>query len=192
MTDADTNRAATEQTTVAATDRSKGMTLLVAGLSVALVAALVGLVLSWRALDAERDELDRREAAVEDARDAATDATIRMSSYDYRSLDEDFAWLDEVGTDKFRKDFGPAVESLKKTIAELRSHADAEVMRAAAELRGDSKAVVLLFVDQMLSDDTGDISRELSRVEMDMVLEDGEWLVDSLTTFNPASTLPVQ
>lgn len=171
---------------------STPLTLLVIVLSVALVAALIGLVAFWRAWDSERDEARSREAAVSDARGAATDALTRMSTYDYRSLEADFAWLDEVGTDKFRKELAPSVETVKADIAELKSHADAEVMRASAEVRDDSKVTVLLFLDQMLSDDTGQVSRELSRVEMEMVRVDGEWLVDTITTFNPASTLPTE
>jgi len=165
---------------------SAGRNPLVIALAVALVAALVGLGLLWRALDSANDEADRLDQARSEARTAASDALLAMSSYDYRSLDDDFAWIDEVGTDKFRKELTPAVATLKKT------HADAEVMRAAAEVQSDSKATVLLFLDQMLSDDTGEVSRELARVEMEMVRKDGTWLVDTVTTFNPASAVAAQ
>jgi Mce-associated membrane protein len=171
---------------------SAGRNPLVIALAVALVAALVGLGLLWRALDSANDEADRLDQARSEARTAASDALLAMSSYDYRSLDDDFAWIDEVGTDKFRKELTPAVATLKKTIAQLKSHADAEVMRAAAEVQSDSKATVLLFLDQMLSDDTGEVSRELARVEMEMVRKDGTWLVDTVTTFNPASAVAAQ
>lgn len=157
----------------------------VGALAVALVAALVGLGLMWRALDQEKD----RDAALDDAVRTAREVAVAMASYDYRSVDKDFAWVDEAGTKKFKEVFSGVVETIKPVIVQNNGHADATVMKAAGELDGDTKATVLLFVDQDISDNSQDEPfTELSRVEMNLVLQGDRWLVDKVTTYNYATT----
>lgn len=162
------------------------LTAPVIGLALALLVALVALALVWRDLGQERDlreAQDARVASAEQAKLAATAATERMTSYDYRSLEEDFAWVTEDGTPKFADTFGKASEPVKKAIVALKAHADGEVTRSAVTLTDDAHATVLMFVDQTISDETSEEKIDQSRVEMVMVLDRGRWLVDEVNLF---------
>ena len=44
------------------------------------------------------------------AEKAARDAVTRMTTYSYRTVEEDFAWVDEAGTEKFQENFAGASE----------------------------------------------------------------------------------
>lgn len=46
--------------------------------------------------------------AIASATAAAEAAIVAMTTYDYRSVDEDFSWVDTSGTPGFRQDFAEA------------------------------------------------------------------------------------
>lgn len=164
-------------------------------LGVALVAALVTLVLLWTSLQGEKDEVSELKAdraAVTEARTAAEVVSVAMGSYDYRSFDKDFGWLRQATTEEFRTTFAGKegevdayLADLKRFITSVKGHADAEVVRSAAQLRDDGRVTVLLFVDQVLSNGQEDPSQALTRVELTMEEQDDRWLVDDMTVHNP-------
>lgn len=172
-----------------------GVKLLVAALAVALVASLVGLGLTWRSLQDRTDQVEQAQAAEDDleaAQNAAEVAAVAMGSYDYRSLDKDFGWFEQAITDDFRKTFateGKAPDAyladLKKFLGAAKGHADAEIVKSAAQAAGDGEVTVLLFVDQVLSNGDEEPSQALTRVEMTMVEEGDRWLVDDMVVHNP-------
>lgn len=164
-------------------------------LAVALAAALVGIGLLWSSLQGEQDEvreLRADRAAVTEARNAAEVVSVAMGSYDYRSFDKDFGWLRSATTEDFRTTFAGEdgdvaayLADLKGFITSVKGHADAEVVRSAAQLRDDGRVTVLLFVDQILSNGQEEPSQALTRVELTMEEQDDRWLVDDMTVHNP-------
>lgn len=164
-------------------------------LAVALAAALVGIGLLWSSLQGEQDEvreLRADRAAVTEARNAAEVVSVAMGSYDYRSFDKDFGWLRQATTEDFRTTFAGEdgdvaayLADLKGFITSVKGHADAEVVRSAAQLRDDGRVTVLLFVDQILSNGQEEPSQALTRVELTMEEQDDRWLVDDMTVHNP-------
>lgn len=156
----------------------------------ALVAALVALVMLWRDRQDLLDRIERAEDAAAGsagpaAEDAARDAVTRMTTYDFRTVEEDFAWVEDAGTAEFQKTFTGASADAIELIRGLRSSAIGTVIDSAATVVDDRHVEVLLFVDQELKA-AGKKRTELeeSRVTMQMVREDDRWLVDEVELQN--------
>ena len=153
-------------------------------LSVALAAALV-LVVQLRDDRTERADLEQRAAAGQAAERAAREAVTRMTTYDAATVEEDFSWVDEVGTERFRESFAATSADVVDLVAELGSSAEGTVVDAAATVEDADRVHVLLFVDQELTEPGQDERRlEESRVTMEMVRSGGEWLVDEVQIQN--------
>lgn len=166
----------------------RGTRLVSAVLAVALVAALVALVLVWREWDQASDRGDDLGNAIEvvddtadEAEAAAREAAVRMTTYDYQTLEKDFAWIDQIGTDKFEKDFAVSSKPFKRAILVTRTQAQGEVAVSAARLTDEDRAVVVLFVDQILVDRSSNRPKRAEvRLEIRLVEQDGRWLVDEI------------
>jgi Mce-associated membrane protein len=149
-------------------------------LVVLLVAAVVATVLLWRQnADLKRDQ--EIAAAEHSATEAASRIAVSMTSYDYRSVDEDFAWIDQDGTSKFQDTFSESTKPIRQLITRTRATATGKVSDAAGTADDVDHVEVLLFVDQELKR-VGDAKPSLdsNRVVMQMVREGGRWLVDDV------------
>ena len=146
-------------------------------LAAALIAALVGLGLVWQAWDHQRDLDD----AGRDAQRAARAAAVAMTSYDYRTADKDFGWVDTAGTAKFRTQYAEVSAPIRQLVVRTKAHAEGSVVQSAVRVRDDRHATVLLFVDQVLTSE-GSADREVDqpRVVMTMVRQGSRWLVDEV------------
>ena len=136
--------------------------LLVGGLVVALVASLVALVLVWQDRDDAEERADSADALVDAsvaAEKVAREAVTRMTTYSYRTIEEDFAWVDEVGTQKFQENFGGAVDDSVTYITSLKAQAVGTVIDSSATAADADHVKVLLFVDQKIRSEQADPSR---------------------------------
>ena len=159
------------------TGRLKGGILVLVAL---LLAAVVAVLLLWR----QNTDLSRTEeiaSAEHSATRAASRIAVSMTSYDYRSVDEDFAWIDEDGTSKFQDTFSESTKPIRQLITRTRATATGKVSDAAGTADDADHVEVLLFVDQQLKR-AGDTksSVDSNRVVMEMVREHGRWLVDDV------------
>jgi len=159
-----------------------------------LVAALVAVVLLW----VDRDDAspgasaptssasgpldaDALLGAGDDAEAAARDAVVRMTTYDWRTVDADFTWVDDAGTEAFKTYFAGASRDAKAVIASLRATATGTVVDSASTVIDPSHVKVLLFVDQEITARGQEGTKiDQPRVTMQMVLVDGAWLVDQV------------
>lgn len=158
--------------------RSRAVVLL---LTVALVAALVGLGLSWRAYDEQRDLAE----AGREAEAAARAAVTSMTTYDHETVEEDFAWVEEAGTQDFQQFFAESSSRARELITAVRASAQGEVVASAANVVSTDEVEVLLFVDQRITSAGEEGTRlDQPRVTMHMVRRDGRWLVDRLQVNN--------
>jgi Mce-associated membrane protein len=150
-------------------------------LALALSGALVALGLTMSSLSHERALTDAgRQAQV-----AARKAVVSMTTYDYRTLSHDFAWVDEAGTAKFRKQYAEVSAPIKKLVLALRARAEGSVVASAAEVKDADHVVVLVFVDQTLSNPgQSQPGLDQPRVTMTMVRQGGRWLVDEVKLNN--------
>jgi len=155
--------------------------VLVAVLAGLLIAALVALGLVFASWQHERD---LREAG-EQAQRAAKEAVVSMTSYDYKTLDEDFSWVDAAGTAKFRKHYAEVSGPVKKLVTQMKASAKGSVVASAVDVKDTDRVTVLLFVDQTLTN-PGQAERGLDqpRVSMSMVRQGGRWLVDDVQLNN--------
>ncbi len=156
---------------------------LTAVLAAALLVALVVLALVARGWQQDRDLA----AAGRDAEQAARQAVVAMTSYDYRTIEEDFAWVDTAGTVSFRKKFTEASAPVRASILALKAQAEGEVVAAAHTVQTEDRARVLLFVDQTITDpERTENGIDQPRVVMTMVREGDRWLVDDVELFTLA------
>lgn len=171
---------------------SRGPWAVVAGvLAVLLVVALAGVVALW--VDREGDsgssasvggaaaaDVALLKAGI-DAEAAARVAIVEMTTYDWRTVDDDFAWVDDAGTEKFQAFFTDAAGSTKRLIRSLQITSEGTVVESAPDVRDATHVRVLLFVDQEIRAKRQRGERiDQPRVVMEMVLVDGRWLADEV------------
>jgi len=166
--------------------------LLVGALALAVVASLVAVALLWRDRDDAEDRADASTELVEAslaAEKVARDTVVRMTSYSFRTVDDDFDWVDEVATKKFQENFADAAEAAIAYVKSLKATAVGTVMDSSATAADADHVKVLLFVDQEIRSQGKAGSRlDHPRVTMQMVRQDGEWLVDEVQVNNLVST----
>lgn len=163
--------------------------LVVPVLVAALAVALIAVVMLWR----DRQDLVDRAAQAEDAHrsaapaaeEAARAAVTRMTTYDFRTVEKDFAWVEEAGTAEFQETFDSAARDAITMIKGLRSSAVGTVIDSAATVQDAKHVKVLLFVDQeLMAEGQAEPVIEESRVTMHMVHQQGRWLVDQVALQN--------
>jgi Mce-associated membrane protein len=167
------------------TEPNRAQRLVVLLLVAALATALIAVVMLWRdredLVDRAEQAEDAHSSAVPAAEEAARRAVTRMTTYDFRSVEEDFSWVEDAGTEEFQETFTAAADDAITMIKGLKSSAVGTVIDSASTFEDETRVRVLLFVDQELmvaGQDKPDL--EESRVTMQMVLQDGRWLVDQV------------
>lgn len=149
---------------------------------------LVALLLLAAGCGDEPDPLGAAQAAER----AARDAVVEMTTYDHTSVDEDFAWVDDAGTAKFREQYAEASAPVKQAVIAAEARAKGVVVEAAPDYVDDTHVTVLLFVDQTITNArAGDQANfDQLRVKMKMELEGGRWLVDEVEVVNRSTGGP--
>ena len=170
-------------------DRRDRMQLVVTGLATLLVMSLVALlivVLLWRS-DRDggpaEDRATAQLAAGRAADKAARAAVVRMTSYDYRTVTKDFAWVEDAGTERFQQQYAEVSAPIKRLVVRLRAHAEGTVVASAPLVKDADHVTVLLFVDQAITNPGSSGQQrglDQPRVTMSMVREGGRWLVDQV------------
>ncbi|GAB2759882.1 hypothetical protein GCM10027020_10410 [Nocardioides salsibiostraticola] len=140
----------------------------------------------------EREKNQSLIDAGRDAQVAAEAAVVQMTTYDYRTVDSDFEWVDNAGTDTFQENFQEASADAVTIITELQASARGTVIAAAPQVTDEEHVAVLLFVDQEITSVGEDSSKiDQPRVTMEMVLDGDRWLVDAVslgTLIDPAGS----
>jgi Mce-associated membrane protein len=154
---------------------------LVVVLTVALVAATVLLVVTWRRADHEH----ALRAAGRSADAAARRVAVELTTYDYRTIGDAYDWVDRDGTARFRKQFASVSADARASVVALRVVATGTVIASAPDVVDTQHVRVLLFVDQQVRSTNSTGSRtEEPRLRMDMVRVGGRWLVDAVQREN--------
>ena len=162
-----------------------GVPLWVAALlAVALAGALVAVGLLWRAEHEQRQDVAANSALIDagaEARAAAERAAVAMSTYDYRTVEEDFAWVDTAATEEFKARFSEISLPSINLVKTLESSAKGEVVDSGVVVEDATHVKVVLFVDQRITGKAeGTSEPDQSRVTMHMVEQGGVWLVDDV------------
>lgn len=144
------------------------------GALVVLLAAAVTFGVLWA--------LERGSAgSQQDARAAAEQLAVDLTTYDYRELDSNFDRVQEFSTEKFAKKYKGASEALGKLLAENKAISKGEVLKVGvAEFDGD-RAVVLVFVDQTINNVNTKDRIDRNRMVLTLLEEDGDWKLDDVS-----------
>jgi Mce-associated membrane protein len=128
----------------------------------------------------------RTHAEAEQARTAALAAArahvADLLSYDYRTLERDFARGRGVITGAFADDYRATTSEVVRPTAErYQAVVKADVVAASTVSAGPDRATVLLFVNQTTTSTRLDGPKvDLNRVRVTLVQRDGTWLVSDL------------
>jgi Mce-associated membrane protein len=146
--------------------------LLVVVLALVLLAGFLG----WRLL-----EKNGLVAAGADAEAAGRAAATNMLTYDYTSLDQDFAWVVEDGTTTFTKTFSDTADNVKELAEATSAHSEVEIRDAGVHVTDEDQATVLVAADQTITEaDKAAEEVQRWRIKLTLVKHDGRWLVDRL------------
>lgn len=137
---------------------------------VSLLVASTALLLGGGAGDGEQDRAS--------ALTAARARTARLTSYDFRTLDADFAAVLATATGDFDRDFRATSAQLRPTFVAAQAVATANVVGAGLESAGSDRAVAVVAVDQVISTQGAAPRTERNRLRMTLVRPDGTWLVE--------------
>jgi Mce-associated membrane protein len=147
---------------------------LLAAVTVALAALVTSRASSNNAVD----------GAPGDVVGAATSGVATVLSYDYRHLDADFAHAQGLLTPKFRKQYDDTTaKGVRPLAAKYKAISSADVSAAGVVEATDTRAIVLVFVNQTVTNSQLSAPRlDRSRIRVSLVRSNGRWLIDKLTT----------
>ena len=145
-----------------------------------LVTALMAAAAAYLWLQV-RDH-DRTEAARRSGLEASRDAARLLFSYDYRSLDKDFATGRALTTGEFRNQYDKTTTKVVADVAkQYKAVVKANVVGAGVVRATPDTVVTVVYVNQVTTSTrvTGE-KVDLSRVRMTLHRSGGKWLVTSV------------
>lgn len=169
--------------------RGRRFAVLAAGLGLSLSLGLSGCGDSGDDEAALRDQIRTLQAekqANEDAVTAAKAFVVKVTTYSYKPGEHDFAWVEEFSNEQFRERYRGQVVRLKKAIETSKTSAKGQVVEAMGRVVDETQVEVLVFLDQAITDPSGEVSVEESTVMLPMRLdeESGTWKPDTLEFLN--------
>ncbi|MFV8228568.1 DUF3329 domain-containing protein [Mycolicibacterium fortuitum] len=143
------------------------------GVVVAVFIAALALsgFLGWKVWQA-----DRLSQASKQAQDAAVSYAQILTSIDSDKVDENFNQVLAGATGEFKDMYSQSSMQLRQLLIDNKASAHGVVVESAVQSAGMDKVVVLLFVDQSVSNTTVPDPRiDRSRIKMTMEKVDGQW-----------------
>jgi Mce-associated membrane protein len=125
------------------------------------------------------------QVAAESAPSVAERAAEAILAYDHGNIDADQDSAQRFMTSSFAEEYATTFEQTVKPAARTyRAQVEAEVHGSSVVRAAQDRVRVLLFVDQTTRSTAHERPQvALNRVEFDMVLRDGEWLVDDISSY---------
>ena len=153
--------------------------------AVALAVAIVSLAVAAAALLSRGESAADVDAVRDGALEAARERTTALTSYDYRTLEQDMARVLETATGEFEDDYRSTTAQLAGTFRQTQAVAKATVVGAGLEeletpTDGPVRAVVVVAVDQVITTKGAAPRTERNRLRMELVRPESTWLVSSV------------
>ncbi|MGV0737168.1 DUF3329 domain-containing protein [Mycobacterium syngnathidarum] len=169
-TDAEDEPAADEETE--AEKPGWGRRVLIGALAVVFVAALaLSGFLGWQAWQGHQVA-----QAGKQAQDAAVSYAQILTSIDSNKVDENFNQVLAGATGEFKDMYSQSSMQLRQLLIDNKASAHGVVVESAVQSASKDKVVVLLFVDQSVSNTSVPDPRiDRSRIKMTMEKVDGQW-----------------
>jgi Mce-associated membrane protein len=166
----------------ASTDRLLPLVTVVV-IAVVIVSLTAGLVVTIVKLRSQESLNSLRTSAVAAATVDATDA----ASYNYKNLTgpgSPWSRLEANATPKFRTEFNSTSSGLSKLLVHYDATATGTVKAAGLSSITSSRAVVVLFVDQQVTNSVqkaGATANQPLRVVITLLRQHGRWMIDNLS-----------
>lgn len=152
---------------------------------VLFAAAVLFAILYLNARGTANDRMDAARALSADRKQALTAAetlSVDISTYDYRTLDENFDRVANQLSSTFAKEYRNTSAALRSTITQYQGVATARALEAGLVRLSGKKAVVVVFLDQTITNKqskTPTVSRNRIEVKLDKMGK--RWTVTSLS-----------
>jgi Mce-associated membrane protein len=162
--------------------RLSSLTVLGTAVAVIVVAALILSLFEW---SSEHSKLATQSSLRASAVKAADAYAVDFGSYDYKNLHGPTApWtvIEDHATPRFKTDYQKTSSALESTIVTYKATAKATVPLSAVSSISSSKAVVLLELDQTITNSTqksGPQSQQFI-VVMTLLRQKGQWAIDNV------------
>lgn len=143
-------------------------------------AVLVVTILVWSA-DRDDDQPAEAVGSAEAAVAAAEEAAVPVLSYDYRSLADDVVEAESFMTTSYASEHSKLMSDLESDIAAQKMIVDAQLQGSGIVRVSGDRAEILVMVNQVTEKADTDPFLLPVWATLEMVNEDGEWLVDSIT-----------
>ncbi len=168
----DTTEASGAEEATTATPPSGKRGLLIGAVAVVLVATLAGAgFLGWKLWDVTSVEEAGRQA-----QEAANAYAQVLTSIDSNKVDENFNQVLDGATGEFKDMYSQSSTQLRQLLIDNKATAHGVVVDSAVQSATRDKVVVLLFVDQSVSNtNIPDPRIDRSRIKMTMELVDDRW-----------------
>jgi Mce-associated membrane protein len=140
---------------------------------IAVFVALVGVsgVLGWQVWQSHRVV-----QAAQQGRDAAVSYAQVLTSIDSNKVDENFDQVLAGATGEFKDMYSESSMQLRQLLIDNKAAAHGVVVESAVQSAEKNRVVVLLFVDQSVTNSTlPDPRIDRSRIKMTMEKVDGQW-----------------
>jgi Mce-associated membrane protein len=142
------------------------------GVVIAVAAVTIAAVLGWKL-----QQRSAVEAAADEAQQAARNYAVALTSVSSDNLDQNFADVLGGATGEFKDMYSQSSGQLRQLLVDNKATAEGTVIDSGIKSASTSKVVVLLFVDQTVTNTaTPDPRVDRSRVVMTMEKVDGRWL----------------
>ncbi|MGE2832781.1 tetratricopeptide repeat protein [Mycobacterium sp. SMC-4] len=142
----------------------------------ALVTVFVALLVAVGVLGWQLWQERQVTQAAEQARQAATEYAQVLTSIDSEKVDENFDAVLDGATGEFKDMYSQSSSQLRQLLIDNKASARGVVLESAVQSASEDKAVVLLFVDQSVSNtNVPDPRLDRSRIKMTMEYVDGRW-----------------
>lgn len=170
--------AAAVESDEAPTTRSRVLTLPV--LALLLMTVLMAVATGWIWLQVHRH--DQAEAARRAGLDASREAARVLFSYDYRTLDKDFAAGRALTTGAFAKQYADTTTKVVTDVAkQKKAVVKADVVNAGVVRASADQVVTIVFVNQVTTSTLLPAPKvDLSRVRMTLKHVGDRWLVSKV------------
>lgn len=141
-----------------------------------VVAAFVALAAGAGFLGWKLWQNDRVAQAGQQARDAAVTYAQVLTSIDSDKVDENFNQVLAGATGEFKDMYSQSSVQLRQLLIDNKASAHGAVVESAVQSAAEDRVVVLLFVDQSVSNTSVPDPRiDRSRIKMTMEKVDGQW-----------------
>jgi Mce-associated membrane protein len=107
---------------------------------------------------------------------------VELASYDYRHLSQDFGAVQKHASPSFAKSFIQSSDALKTVLTKYKATAKAKVIAAGLTSGSTDRAVVLVFLDQTVTNTAqkSGPTTDQSRVSITLTRAHAAWVIDQV------------